>query len=833
MLELRGRELVQDKSSLIIADDDEREFKMVQTEKLDEGWMKDIKYITNANSSVVNSNTVTIWMRADLDDVKSKKAVAGVLETMVNKVKKIDIRLGLFLEGTKQIKYTGKGGLIELYYLYKSINNESQTVDAQEIVELAKKTSKVNLKVEDVQAYIEKLSKAQDNQKNKAEELNLVLDKSQTEPGTVLVIGGKIYPTINKKVNVNTKIIRAIIEKEFEDNHEGIEMGDTLKQDNADKFIKCNVVYLETMRQHKSQGLFQNSWKHTRSNIELLIKNPEKFTKITKGKNDYFVEFKAIIDPVSEEAITWAPLLRILSAMTGVKVTVFIEPSADKMQDDGEGTIKKFSRIVMNHKPVFYKGERQEPIGEFENLPRQTLLTLDLKVPSSWMVSASKSEYDLDNIVITDNNDHIAAEYRLNKILLEGHAATTDGVSPAGIQLNLSQLRTKNSTVVSDTAIMANLGYFQLQSEFGAYFLNINKQQTVDDVYRIENIKHDDFNAASSDSNIIVIDSFNGKTIFPVFSKEDSGNLGRRTAQKAVKYLMDYIPRFGGGLTKSKKSLNIFAVASGHLYERLMSIMITSVMKQTQSHVTFWLIDNFMSPKFKNVFLPILSAKLGFEYRLISYKWPYWLNKETVKQRTIWGYKILFLDVLFPMDLERVIFVDADQIVRTDLQQLYDMNINGAPYAYVPFCNDRPEIEGFRFWNHGYWKDHLRGKPYHISALYLVDLTVFRKLLAGDKLRAQYQQLSVDKNSLSNLDQDLPNNMQHLVPIFSLPPEWLWCETWCSSKTFKNAKTIDLCNNPMTKEKKLDVARRLLPEWTQYDNYIHSVLNKAPVKDEL
>jgi Glucosyltransferase 24 len=37
------------------------------------------------------------------------------------------------------------------------------------------------------------------------------------------------------------------------------------------------------------------------------------------------------------------------------------------------------------------------------------------------------------------------------------------------------------------------------------------------------------------------------------------------------------------------------------------------------------------------------------------------------------------------------------------------------------------------------------------------------------------------------------------VPIFSLPQEWLWCETWCGNTTKPAAKTIDLCNNPLTK----------------------------------
>lgn len=97
-----------------------------------------------------------------------------------------------------------------------------------------------------------------------------------------------------------------------------------------------------------------------------------------------------------------------------------------------------------------------------------------------------------------------------------------------------------------------------------------------------------------------------------------------------------------------------------------------------------------------------------------------------------------------------------------------------------------------RFWEKGYWKNHLGNRRYHISALYVVDLVAFRRLAAGDRLRGQYQALSQDPNSLSNLDQDLPNNMIHSVPIKSLPQEWLWCETWCSQESKSEAKTIDL-----------------------------------------
>jgi len=127
----------------------------------------------------------------------------------------------------------------------------------------------------------------------------------------------------------------------------------------------------------------------------------------------------------------------------------------------------------------------------------------------------------------------------------------------------------------------------------------------------------------------------------------------------------------------------------------------------------------------------------------------------------IWAYKILFLDVLFPLDLDRVIFVDADQIVRTDLQELIDMDLQGAPYGYPPMGDDSDDMDGYRFWKKGYWKSFLRGMTYHISALYVVDLKRFRYVGAGDILRRHYQRLTADKNSLANLDQDLPNHCKY------------------------------------------------------------------------
>ena len=45
-----------------------------------------------------------------------------------------------------------------------------------------------------------------------------------------------------------------------------------------------------------------------------------------------------------------------------------------------------------------------------------------------------------------------------------------------------------------------------------------------------------------------------------------------------------------------------------------------------------------------------------------------------------------------------MIFVDADQIVRADMKELYTMDLQGKPYGYTPFCDNNKEMDGYRFW---------------------------------------------------------------------------------------------------------------------------------------
>lgn len=431
------------------------------------------------------------------------------------------------------------------------------------------------------------------------------------------------------------------------------------------------------------------------------------------------------------------------------------------------------------------------PIGPVSD--PEILLAMSLDLPAAWMTISTFSNADLDNIRPT-KVPHLQASFSLNHIVIEGQATFKDSGDVATGKI--VQLYNKKTGLLEDeTSVMANFGYYQLKATPGEWNL------------RVKSSIHDEenFEYPIIEGEKLQLISFGGKF-----------NRIRLSSDTIT------IPKIE---TVKQAEINVFSLASGLFYERLLRIMITSVMKKTKKSVKFWLLETTMSAK-GILALDTLSKELGFEYEFMAYKWPSWLNPQSKKHRTIWAYKILFLDVLFPQNLNRIIFIDADQVVRSDLIELVELDLNGHVYAMTPFCNDKSEMAPFRFWEHNYWKNHLAGKPYHISALFVVDLLELRKKLVADIIRSQYHLLSQDPNSLANLDQDLPNNLQNHIPIYSLPQEWLWCDTWCSQKTKSKAKTIDLCNNPKTFESKIDQAVRIIPEWKSYDEEIKLILEK-------
>ncbi|KAG9510100.1 UDP-glucose:glycoprotein glucosyltransferase, partial [Fragariocoptes setiger] len=594
------------------------------------------------------------------------------------------------------------------------------------------------------------------------------------------------------------------------------------------------------------------------------------------------LKLQVIIDPLSRAAQKITPILLAIRQAVNIEYRILFN-CWDKLT---EMPLNNFYRYVLNHEPRFSDdGTIDQASGgaHFGNaIPKHSLLTLNMATPENWLVEAVKAQDDLDNLHLAASGHSVSAEFELEHLLLEGHCFDmSTGNPPRGLQFVLG---TRQRPTLFDTIVMANLGYFQLKASPGAWNLRLRHGPSAE-IYQVLHVDGADF-VEYQDPKLASYKEYvseGSKQVgVPALIKDFRSRFMKvRVSKRREQRHRDLLDAYSdddyesdtdlddqrnkdsqngdddmwGSIRKSvwsgsaptsespdspvksttnsnevtKKTsesnrINVFSLASGHLYERLARIMMLSVLKNTNTPVKFWFLKNYLSPRFKD-FLPHLSRRYKFDYELVQYKWPRWLHQQTEKQRIIWGYKILFLDVLFPLDVKKIIFVDADQVVRADLKELRDLPLDGAPYGYTPFCDSRHDMDGFRFWKQGYWQTHLHGRKYHISALYVVDLVKFRRIAAGDRLRGQYQGLSQDPNSLSNLDQDLPNNMIHQVPIKSLPQEWLWCETWCDDESKALAKTIDLCNNPKTKEPKLTSARRIIAEWQDYDDEINEFYN--------
>jgi len=558
-------------------------------------------------------------------------------------------------------------------------------------------------------------------------------------------------------------------------------------------------------------------------------------------------EVTAVIDPVSAKAQMLSSLLVAFRDL-GFAVSIVLNPSRDL----AGLPVKRYYRFVFDPQVHFDSKGKQvsQDVAVFNRLPGSTILTLEmLDYPGSWLVERYKADYDLDNIRMNDlpeSSQVMQVEFSLEHILVQGQCLDDKNRNTAGLQLELlpnawrpTEGETEEAVRVDETMVMKVVGYFQLKASPGMFNVQIMDKEQED--YAIDYNRVLLYGAMASKMNgsvALTVDSFTSTPQIMPFLKltpdQEPGVFFNEVDPEEFKKMKEnsllnslYKTVFGESekdkanqvvvAEEKLETIHVMSVASGHLYERFLKIMMLSVKSRTKNPLKFWFFKQFLSPQFKE-FLPHFAHFHGFEVGLMEYRWPEWMHAQTEKQRIIWAYKILFLDVLFPQDLKRIIFIDADQVVRADLRELWDLDLEGKVYAYTPFCDSNKATDGMRFWKSGYWATHLRGKPYHISALYVVDLVKFRKKRTGDNLRMVYENLSRDPNSLANLDQDLPNYAQPQIPIYSLPTEWLWCDTWCSMESLKDAKTIDLCNNPLTKEPKLAKAKRLLPEWTVLDN---------------
>ncbi|XP_063005624.1 UDP-glucose:glycoprotein glucosyltransferase 2 isoform X3 [Melospiza melodia melodia] len=310
-----------------------------------------------------------------------------------------------------------------------------------------------------------------------------------------------------------------------------------------------------------------------RQDVELL-KEQHSVIKIEPQENDPFYDVVAIVDPLTREAQKMTHLLIVLKDIINMKLRLFLN-CRSKLS---EVPLKSFYRFVLEPELNYgiNKHLPSEPVAKFLELPESPLLTLNMITPESWLVEAVNSSCDLDNIHLQEIKGAVIAEYELEYILLEGHCFdVTTGQPPRGLQFTLG---TEKNPVMVDTIVMANLGYFQLKANPGAWMLRLRKGRS-EEIYQVFSHEGTDSVADLADV-IVVLNNFRSK-IIKVQVQKKPGKVNEELltdGTTAKKGKVESVARFSEEIPtdeKEKKSdiLNIFSVASGHLYERFLRLI--------------------------------------------------------------------------------------------------------------------------------------------------------------------------------------------------------------------------------------------------------------------
>uniref|UniRef100_A0A448ZD96 UDP-glucose:glycoprotein glucosyltransferase n=1 Tax=Pseudo-nitzschia multistriata TaxID=183589 RepID=A0A448ZD96_9STRA len=478
-----------------------------------------------------------------------------------------------------------------------------------------------------------------------------------------------------------------------------------------------------------------------------IVNNPLRFLWNRKENNvrgSLRTKVTAIVDPTTETAQRLSPLLLVIRDELKLQLDLLLAPRTE-LDGNSDIPISSYYRFVAD--PLAYQARDDStgsPMALFSNLPTDQILTLRMDVPEPWDVQQTRAIQDTDNLrcdlqsacgdddqidIEMHEQRHVTnVEYGLQHLLLSGQCYETNLSPPNGLQLVLSKelilstskttsevsvdpepdesIKMEHSDVeiphrshYSDTLVMKTAGYWQLRANPGFWDLKIKEDSRGAEIFQMVEgeIKPRGVRvtkAISDNTKRLVIRDFVGR------GNSDFLLVKRKPGYELATLFHDDKK----GLSQNDDDVvHVFSLATGHLYERFLKIMMLSVTKRTSAKVKFWLFENFLSPTFKATSIA-MAKRIGCEVEFVTYKWPEWLRGQSEKQRIIWGYKILFLDVLFPLNVKKIIYVDADQVIRGDLKELWNMDLKGAPYGYTPMCSSNESTLGFQFWNQGFCK---------------------------------------------------------------------------------------------------------------------------------
>jgi UDP-glucose:glycoprotein glucosyltransferase len=480
-----------------------------------------------------------------------------------------------------------------------------------------------------------------------------------------------------------------------------------------------------------------------------------------KSQNQHGVKVDFIANPFSRDFQRFTDFLCYLESHNLCSFRFLVLPSPNVSYVD-------------NALGVFYRGPQPKNTLIFSGLDDRVTWAVQPIVPSSWLIDLSQTTFDVDCFTIQDRPEH--AEFLLTNVLAEGKCVVPGKQMVDGVDISVFS---QSGKVVTQPVISATNGYWQLALTPGEFPVEL-----------------------ASDLSRRFYDMRTSIVSISTFARREF--LLRPELREGVTRIDFSIANF------SHNELNILSVASGRFQEHLLKITILSILRTAKAKVTFWIIQYFPSAKLKAM-MRTMAIDYGFDYKLLSYSWPAWLRTQGDKSKAEAIVRLLFIDLVLPFDLDRIIFVEPGQVVRTDLTELMYMDMGSFPYALVKFCDGAPGVP--KHWDTTFWRHYLRNRSYYSSSLFVLNLPQYRQLSMGEWVRYVYQEMSADPWNFDQLENDILNFLQDRQAVISLPPEWGWCSSLCPMESMAKAMVVRVCEPPGGKPRDFGFLRRNLPEW--------------------
>lgn len=204
------------------------------------------------------------------------------------------------------------------------------------------------------------------------------------------------------------------------------------------------------------------------------------------SKDSALFEVGVVLDPTSDLAQSWSSILSVrtpvkcrqvpvsrdnsrqaIAERSDVYLKVWLNPTrqltappirrlyrhvlAAARDFTGSGCVVfQISELRLNRSP----SDEIPPSAAFSTVPAGALLSTSLHAHPSWVILASSSVHDLDNIVGKEDSV-IDATFEIDSLLIEGHAReATSFTPPRGLQVDLVSA---DGVRVGDTIVMANV----------------------------------------------------------------------------------------------------------------------------------------------------------------------------------------------------------------------------------------------------------------------------------------------------------------------------------------------------------------------------------------